>query len=111
MIMGGLAGIAVYILGTFAMLLFAIWRYPSEIIKDDLRFMRRFRFLFHRWTPECYWFYACLLSRNSLIAILPMIVPMEFAGLKTISMQFAIFGYLLVACLKKPWRINRANHL
>lgn len=45
--------------------------YPLRVSTGrGLRLVHRYRFLFHRFKPECYYYGSVLLYRNAMIAIL-----------------------------------------
>lgn len=99
----------VYVVGTLALVLYAVVRYPIEIIKDDVKFLRMYHFLFFRVTPRYYYFAAVWLIRNFFIALLPMVISPEeaFVALYIIIVIFLIS--LALTASSRPWRSESMN--
>lgn len=84
---------------------YATLSYPRQILKDDMQFMESFRFLFSRWSPECYWFCCALLARNFLVPLIPIISLHAAASLTTLTLL--IYCHLLLKFA--PWRSREVS--
>lgn len=83
--------------------------YPLRVSTGrGLRLVHRYRFLFHRFKPECYYYGSVLLYRNAMIAILPVALS------RLPELQIPVMGSLLlisviVQARTSPWRTKFAN--
>ena len=85
--------------------------YPSRVASGKgLRMVNRYRFLFHRFKSEQYYYGLLLLCRNGLVALLPILV------VGAPEVQMPCMGLILLASLVMqarlyPWRTEQANHV
>lgn len=111
MVIAAVLAVMVYLLGTIAVVFWATFRYPFEIIQAHVGFVQQFRFLFLRWKPDAYWFCSALIVRNFLIALFPMVVPKTSVDVCAVLLHFTVLGYLLMVCAFTPWRSPLLNSL
>jgi len=70
----GIVGIILYPITILAIIVQVTWRYPALISSSQgLKLLIRYRFLFQRFTAERYFWGACYLLRNFVIALCPVI--------------------------------------
>ncbi|CAE7427169.1 Grm4, partial [Symbiodinium microadriaticum] len=85
--------------------------YPSRVASGrGLRMMNRYRFLFHRFKPEQYYYGLFVLCRNGVVALLP-IVTVDIPELQVPGMAFILLASLLLQVRTYPWRTEQANHV
>jgi hypothetical protein len=96
-VMMGLAvfGILAYPVAAIGVSLYMTFQHPRSMMRNDIRLLVRAKFLFERWTPECYWFCNVSISRNFVIAVLPCVMPEE-------DLDVTI---LLMTCTKIPLKM------
>lgn len=104
------AGILAYPVTVLAWTTYTVLMYPSRVKSGaGLQLVQRHRFLFQRFKAECYYYGLLLLFRNTLLAILPVLLaPVP-------EVQTEIVGGLLLtsAALQArlwPWRTALANY-
>lgn len=88
-----------------------VWMYPKMVIKNDLHFLRRFRFLFIRWTPSRPTSSIVLLIKSFIIALIPTVIPPVYAEVQVTLMFFTLMIGLVVHIVAWPWRIVILNYL
>merc|ERR1712066_1104496 len=66
----GVLTILVYVVGMYAVLIYAVFEAPYKW--RDLGFRRRFRFVFARWRPHACGWGLLMLARNFLITMVPV---------------------------------------
>jgi fucose 4-O-acetylase-like acetyltransferase len=65
--------------------------------------LNRYRFLFQRFTVQCYWFTPVYLVRNFTITILPVVFADD--GHRQVFMLASVFMFFgFTQCWLKPWR-------
>ncbi|CAK9066123.1 Metabotropic glutamate receptor 1 (mGluR1) [Durusdinium trenchii] len=90
---------------------YATCAFPSRLASGTgLRLVHRYRFLFHRFKPECFYYGLFLLYRNGVIALLPAVL------VEVPQFQIPVTGIVLLASLviqvrKYPWRTSEANYV
>jgi len=90
---------------------FATITFPARVASGrGLRLVNRYRFLFHRFKPSCFYYGLFLLYRNGLIALLPVVF------VEVPELQVPLMGALLLISMalqsrKYPWRTAQANHI
>ncbi|CAE7606276.1 grlE, partial [Symbiodinium microadriaticum] len=90
---------------------YATVMYPSRVASGRaLRRVNRYRFLFHRFKPEKYYYGLVLLLRNGLVATLP-IVTVELPELQVPSMGLILLVSGALQARTYPWRTETANHV
>ncbi|CAE8720752.1 unnamed protein product, partial [Polarella glacialis] len=68
-------GIAVYPVGIAAWLVWVTLSFPNLISSGrGIQVLQRYRFLFGRYKPECFYFGAITLGRNALVALVPVVL-------------------------------------
>ena len=88
---------------------FATLMYPTRVSSGSgLRQVNRYRFLFHRFKPQSYYFGVFLLYRNGIVALLPAMSS------RILELQVPAMGSILLASLALqartyPWRTEQAN--
>lgn len=107
----GVLGLIVYCVFLFAMLVYVTLQYPVWIASGQgAMVMRRYRFVFQRFSVECYYFAPFYLMRNFLLALLPVIFANH--GHRQIfgfSIVLLAFGFL--QAMLQPWRGRLPNYL
>ncbi|CAE8681777.1 unnamed protein product [Polarella glacialis] len=105
----GIIGILVY---PVAILGWASWitlMYPSLVSAGQgLQLVRRYRFLFTRFKPNCYYFGVVTLFRNFLVALTP-IVLIEAPALQIIVLGGIFMISAAVQAWTRPWRTEASN--
>jgi len=99
-------GIIAYPVTIFAVTVFATWRYTAMVVRSDLRFVTRFGFIFHRWTPERYWFGIVALARNFLVSVLPTLIPDSEYVLAILLVEFVLLATVCLLLTYQPWRVS-----
>lgn len=83
--------ILLYVLGIFSWVLYAIRSYPFAVARGDMAFVLRYKFLFGKLSPPCYWFSGLLMFRDFAMSVCPMVFSRDdrdmMVLLMTISMQ------------------------
>ncbi|CAE7320100.1 Grm8 [Symbiodinium necroappetens] len=84
--------------------------YPSRITSGaGLQLVNRYRFLFQRFRPECYYYGLVLLFRNAFVALFPVaFVSMPEVQVVLMGALFVFGGALQVRSW--PWRTPMANY-
>lgn len=107
----GILGVLVYCVGFFALLVYITVQYPAWIASGrGAIIMRRYRFVFQRFSVECYYFAPFYIMRNFLLALLPVVFANH--GHRQIfgfSIVLLLFGF--PQAMLKPWRGYMANAL
>lgn len=70
--------------------------------------MRRFRFLFQRFTPQCYYYALLYLTRSSLAA-LPVLVFRGGGPAPLFALSVLVVAFGSLQCWLRPWRTWLAN--
>ncbi|CAJ1358827.1 unnamed protein product [Effrenium voratum] len=85
-------------------------KYPSRINSGaGLQLVNRYRFLFQRFRPECYFYGLVLLVRNAFVALFPvMFVAAPEIQVVLMGALFVCGGALQVRTW--PWRTEQANY-
>jgi hypothetical protein len=73
------------------------------IVKNDIRFLVRFRFLILRYRPERTWWGGVFLMRLTMYAFAP-IIPADFPHLQLMYLATVSIAYLLLECYFWPWK-------
>lgn len=112
----GLVGVAclftgVYSIGVLAWCLLQVIMYPKKAIMGDVRFMRRNRFLFARWIPECYFFTVCYMVRNLCVALIATVLPYDEPNMQINLFQLLLIVGLVGQLVYLPWCANALNVL
>ncbi|CAE7030005.1 GRM6 [Symbiodinium natans] len=90
---------------------YATIKYPSRVASGRaLRRVNRYRFMFHRFKADKYWYGLVLLVRNGLVATLP-IVTVEMPELQVPSMGLILLASGALQARTYPWRTEQANHV
>eukprot|EP00434_Breviolum_minutum_P036186 symbB.v1.2.032056.t1/scaffold3795.1/size50223/4 len=83
--------------------------YPFRVSNGaGLRLVHRYRFLFHRFKPESYYYGLLLLYRNALVATLPVALS-RLPELQIPIMGGVLLASLIVQARTNPWRTVTAN--
>lgn len=69
---------------------------------------RRFRFIFQRFTPACYFYAVLYLLRSVLMAVPPVLFPSP-GHAPLFCLTIVVAGFTCVQCWLKPWRTRAAN--
>eukprot|EP00930_Biecheleria_cincta_P028769 TRINITY_DN20054_c0_g1_i1.p1 TRINITY_DN20054_c0_g1~~TRINITY_DN20054_c0_g1_i1.p1 ORF type:complete len:712 (+),score=108.49 TRINITY_DN20054_c0_g1_i1:313-2136(+) len=102
-------GILVYLVGIYAWIVWATVKYPSRISSGHgIGVVSCYRFLFHRFQPDRYYFGLIYLTRNALVALLPVALTTQPA-LHVVAMGSVLVLSLTVVTLLMPWRTRLAN--
>ncbi|CAK9062829.1 Metabotropic glutamate receptor 7 (mGluR7) [Durusdinium trenchii] len=85
-------------------------KYPSRINSGrGLQLVNRYRFLFQRFKPECYYYGLVLLWRNAFVALFPVLfVAVPEVQVVLMGALFVCGGALQVRVW--PWRTEQANY-
>lgn len=89
----------------------AVVMYPARIKSGKgLRYASQYRFLFHRFKPENYYYGLILLYRNALVALLPIVL------VSLPALQVPLIGVVLLTVQNlqvrlAPWRTEAANQV
>ncbi|CAE7227713.1 Scube3 [Symbiodinium sp. KB8] len=84
--------------------------YPLRIVSGKgLQLMNRYRFLFQRFRPECYYYGLVLLFRNAFVALLPVVLA-SMPELQVLLMGVLFVLGWFVQVRTWPWRTQEANY-
>ncbi|CAE7029429.1 grlE, partial [Symbiodinium sp. CCMP2592] len=90
---------------------YATLMYPSRIASGrGLRLVNRYRFFFHRFKPQNFYYGLTLLYRGALVALLP-VLTMEVPELQVPAMGVVLLAGLVLQARTYPWRTVQANHM
>ena len=90
---------------------YATVMYPSWVASGrGLRLLNRYRFLFHRFKSERYYYGLVLLCRNGLVALLP-IVAVDLLEVQVPAMGLILMVSLVLLAGTCPWRTQQANQV
>jgi hypothetical protein len=107
----GAGGVLVYTVFFSAWVLYITIQYPKMVSSGQgARVIRRYRFLFQRFTSECYFYAPFYLLRSFLLAVLP--VAFANSGQRQLIvfvMVLLMFGF--PQALLKPWHGELSNLL
>eukprot|EP00930_Biecheleria_cincta_P091975 TRINITY_DN816_c0_g1_i4.p1 TRINITY_DN816_c0_g1~~TRINITY_DN816_c0_g1_i4.p1 ORF type:complete len:1626 (-),score=295.71 TRINITY_DN816_c0_g1_i4:39-4916(-) len=109
MVVASVCGFLVYIMGTTSIVIYACLLYKNAILSDNVGFVHLFRFLFMRFKPSCYWFSGFVILRNLTIAVCPMLIPPEHAGIAILLMNAVLTTSLVLCAWWTPYRSTLAN--
>jgi len=105
----GIIGVLAYpctILGAVAQI---TWRYPALVASGSgLKILDRYRFLFQRFSPKCYYWGVFYLTRNFLISVSPALFQ-SAAIWQVISINILMLCSLVGTSYLTPWRTIPAN--
>ncbi|CAE8718953.1 unnamed protein product, partial [Polarella glacialis] len=102
-------GIAVYPVGIAAWLVWVTLSFPNLISSGrGIQVLQRYRFLFGRYKPECYYFGAITLGRNALVALVPVVL-VTVPGLEILIMGGVMLGSAVLPARLWPWRTDLAS--
>eukprot|EP00439_Symbiodinium_sp_Y106_P079777 s542_g18.t1 len=88
---------------------YATIMYPSRITSGvGLRVVNRYRFLFHRFKPECYYYGLVLLYRNGMVALLPSLL-VDLREFQVPTMGIILWTSAALQARIWPWRTDQAN--
>jgi len=99
-------GIIAYPVTIFVVTAYAVLKFPYAVIANNLRFVTRFGFIFHRWTPDRYWFGSIILVRNFLVAVLPILIPKSDYKLAILLVEFVLLMMVCLLLVYKPWKLS-----
>lgn len=100
---------AVYVAGVFAVVAYATWRYPMELSRCNVRFIRRTKCIFVEYSPRRYWFSSIILLRNLLLSVLPMVIPREKRSFTILLMALALQTVFVVEARFLPAKTKALN--
>eukprot|EP00439_Symbiodinium_sp_Y106_P049873 s5941_g6.t1 len=109
LILLSITGIICYPIAILVWATYTTVMYPIRIASGKgLQLVNRYRFLFQRFRPECYYYGLLLLFRNAFIALFPV------AFVQTPEIQVLLMGALfvlgsLLQVRTWPWRTEAAN--
>jgi len=104
-----LFGIIVYPVSILALATVVTLRYPGLIASGQgLEALQRYAFLFSRFKRETYFYGLLLLCRNSVVALLPVLL-VEAPNLQVVSMGAVLLASAAVQARLWPWRTDAAN--
>lgn len=90
---------------------YATVTFPSRIASGrGLRLVHRYRFLFHRFKPDCFYYGLFLLYRNGLIALLPVLL-VKLPEVQVPFMRMVLLISMALQSRKYPWRSTEANYI
>eukprot|EP00929_Paragymnodinium_shiwhaense_P099660 TRINITY_DN6143_c0_g1_i4.p1 TRINITY_DN6143_c0_g1~~TRINITY_DN6143_c0_g1_i4.p1 ORF type:complete len:1097 (-),score=194.00 TRINITY_DN6143_c0_g1_i4:501-3791(-) len=96
----GLLMIAVYVVGMYSVLVYAVCVSPNRW--KDMGFRRRFRFAFARWRPNaCYWG-LLMLARNLFVSLVPAVITSGMT-LRVSAMVLLSGTHALAEAWYQPW--------
>eukprot|EP00929_Paragymnodinium_shiwhaense_P045085 TRINITY_DN23079_c0_g1_i2.p1 TRINITY_DN23079_c0_g1~~TRINITY_DN23079_c0_g1_i2.p1 ORF type:complete len:686 (-),score=83.76 TRINITY_DN23079_c0_g1_i2:771-2582(-) len=96
----GLLMIALYVVGMYSVLVYAVYVSPNRW--RDTGFRRRFRFAFARWRPDtCYWG-LLMLARNLLVSLVPAVITSGMT-LRASAMVLLSGSHALAEAWYQPW--------
>lgn len=95
-------------LGFYAFVVWAVLVYPRKVSTGDAMYFDSFGCMFVRFKAELHWFSLAVMTRNLVLALVPM-VP-------TAPGQICIFmimgvAYLVLVVTARPWRLDILNPL
>lgn len=104
MLLGASLGILVYPVGIAAWVIHATVTYKATARTiAGVELTRRFRFLFGRFKPECYYFGLVILISSGLVALIPiLLVPLP--ALQVMVMAFLLVVGMIYQVWLQPWR-------
>lgn len=105
----GVVGVLAIPVASIAGAAWATWRYPALVAcSDGLRALERYRFFFHRFTHECYFYGLVYLLRN----LAQPLVPVVFPDSPLVQLLLLLGSFTLSicgVCRLLPWRTKVAN--
>ena len=107
----GILAILLYPVATMVVVFYAVHRYPMVMLRDSIGFVSRYRFLFFRWVPSCYWFIAVIILRNFCISVFPMVIPVEDNEVTGVLMHAVLLISFFLTVKFQPWRTVSMNFL
>merc|ERR1740138_1181738 len=84
--------------------------YPRRIRQRDSDFIFRFRFLFQRFTPSRYYHGVVLMTKNTLLPLVPIIIA-DYAPGQIVLSAAILLLFTCIAVFFLPWRIDIANYI
>eukprot|EP00931_Biecheleriopsis_adriatica_P049451 TRINITY_DN28607_c1_g1_i1.p1 TRINITY_DN28607_c1_g1~~TRINITY_DN28607_c1_g1_i1.p1 ORF type:complete len:1454 (-),score=224.85 TRINITY_DN28607_c1_g1_i1:90-4385(-) len=107
----GVGGILVYIVGIYTWIAWATWMYPARISSiDGILMVNCYSFLFHRFRPDAFYFGVIYLTRNAMVALLPVVLA-TVPTLHVFAMGSLLLLSLTVQIVLVPWRTSTANRV
>jgi hypothetical protein len=100
----GAVAVLCYVVLFISWVTYVTVRYPKLISSGDgMIVINRYRFLFQRFTVECYFFTPIYLARNFIIAILPVVFPdYGHRQVSMLALVLLLFGFS--QGWLRPWR-------
>jgi len=104
-----LFGIMAYPVAILALATTVTLRYPGLVASGKgLEALQRYAFLFMRFRREAYFYGVLLLCRNSLVALIP-VVMVEVPNLQIVSMGAVLLASAALQARLWPWKTEAAN--
>eukprot|EP00913_Durusdinium_trenchii_P025228 g23683.t1 len=92
-----------------ALVIWAVIQYPVKVSSPNgVKFVKRYKFIFSRFSPDAYYFALVLNFRNFLIGILPVLL-VAYNELQFLSLTLVIAVYALLQARMWPWRTLISN--
>lgn len=105
----GIIGLIGYPVTMLAVVAQVTIRYPFLISAGSgLKVVQRYRFLFVRFAPSCYFWGCCYCIRNLFISLAPVLSP-ESAIWQVVVLNIALLTTLVGTARLLPWRTQLAN--
>lgn len=105
----GVIGLILYPISIMAFIGHVTLRYPALIASGQgLQVLVRYRFLFQRFKPNCYYWGICYVIRNFFISLAPVIFR-DNAIWQVVFIQIVIITSVTLTAYLTPWRTAVAN--
>ncbi|CAE6972696.1 SVEP1 [Symbiodinium natans] len=93
------------------LVIWAVIQYPMKVAKPGgVNFVKRWNFMFARFSPTAYYFAFVLNTRNLLIGLIPVLL-VEFAELQFIFLTVTVAVYTVLQARIWPWRTQMSNYM
>ncbi|OLP95414.1 Sushi, von Willebrand factor type A, EGF and pentraxin domain-containing protein 1 [Symbiodinium microadriaticum] len=93
------------------LVIWAVIQYPMKVAKPGgVNFVKRWNFMFARFSPTAYYFAFVLNMRNLLIGLIPVLL-VEFAELQFIFLTITVSVYTVLQARIWPWRTSMSNYM
>jgi len=97
-------------LALLTLIFWTCYQYPYRFLHGDRNFLERWSFIFDRFHPKTYYFALILIIRNTLIAVVPVVLA-AWTELQLILLAFTVVICSLLQVKLSPWRTLVASFI